>query len=1651
MEENRQAIAIYFVLFLILNSTAAYAYSEAPNYPEAKTAPYASGEDQQKTYLFEDTFPSLLIPGSATDPTTGVPIATDMGASAMLSCATNKLSGIEAQRFLNLLRDGFLGNQLSAGLPDANKFEREKFKDQELALDKGGKKVNIEVPEDTILPEELTHLLHDTINGPYALGVVLNDTIRVGRCKDYDPLKQNKLPGNIMLNPDKVTYENPDDINSACPLVGKNLMLRNSGEGIIADFQPMWDVVKDIGLGAKDLAKENVYEPAKEKYYGVKDLITGGNEAEAYKADLNKEEQQKESISDLTDEDFTLIRQNFGLDTKTEGPSLESKLALSDENADKVMEFKRKLGKRIPNFVFTNTFNAGFTTNCSVSTSQCTISVYSLFDKFYNQWYSGEMVVSNFGPVLLSRAKKLFNLINLNGGETAITWSWPWLRPFRKVYEHVVAKLYDPINGGKLAKYLAGRRAGRIYANRQKYPLIGEILNPLMEPGEWTSKYLMTKGTEFRQWFAKDFLGEKGFLERVMQMPRAVRKTFLQTIEDVRNFSRTQGSIYQIAKRKYYKSLNKYGYGSPQEIEARIIAGREGMDAARGYDEIRLDIGEWAIQKDEGSGLYSYFVKTPDGRFIPIYRDPAQLNRIEGKFRRDLHFGGEWPADETAFMMEKYETSGRNLNLYEIKPGKFVDTVTVSDIHKNPAIYAEKAVETDMGKFMKADERTLGFLKHNAGPKVKMFELGGFEKAKELKPEDFAQLYLTSRMEMSAFSEPWRNMNQMYQSLLQRGVAGRKYTSVLDKAFSDRQELIKDYVNPKGGIKWTAGMYLYWGGKQGFGSEDFAGYMLADKWFTVKWNLGEEAVYNYAFIDFFAQEGSDEGDLFKQILSKLPYDMILNYVAEQYKPVNDIFKKLTGKQIRYKVENLAYYANTPKECKGMQCTISLDRNSMFNQMQGMDYATFYIASKQMIEAHMLEYATTPEAKKSGTTLIAFSRGLNVKGEGPDTMPEEGINLAKGIKQKNTCRDVVLKFTAGIFPKKWNPSLIGGAMAFGESAIYMVFGFSGGVFASILQQTLMAPQMQNCIDVDGGYYAQIFAPAKEEVDKTKKDKSPSVLSTEKMSDIIKTWTDRASSWFSGVSPELSTAVEGAKVAQQATSYTASASGKLKEEVESYLKSTHKQDLIQADVSVAGGSTGKLQAQLIFSFWFSGETSPQIYKTQGKKVIGSADGNVQVVYDYNTGKMYKLYKDKDGKQVMEDIITDPNIVRSDYLNTDSLSNSVPDRYTLASLPMTDTPLFEMNTESDLYVLDAQILECIKQGVMQQTGVPLTSNNLREVFGPVTNISTDFYNNVTVWNDTKRIVATGLSPVFVQGMDSKLIILGNRKSYLYGGGNKIPIGNMEGIQFQHGFIVYKHDTGQLLIVLKRNAKAILGQNDVAGLKAKLTTDINPENGCPEPAIDLEAIAVAGSDLKQMKVDNFNKSIDMMGPFKVFETPTRRYIFYAKLENGECKDYFKVIDKDTGEVLIDAPIKKGSMKQTPTGIEFETEDGKKHTLDFSADNGVPKIKYNGQPGETLIGAQGKNGSFWYDPETGNWYPENGHMLPLDKSFRDGVMTKVDGSTNTTTSTGGLANVYLGDLGKATPFNLPSLPEELLLLIVYMFSMIAAITIIRIKIQKDD
>jgi hypothetical protein len=375
-----------------------------------------------------------------------------------------------------------------------------------------------------------------------------------------------------------------------------------------------------------------------------------------------------------------------------------------------------------------------------------------------------------------------------------------------------------------------------------------------------------------------------------------------------------------------------------------------------------------------------------------------------------------------------------------------------------------------------------------------------------------------------------------------------------------------------------------------------------------------------------------------------------------------------------------------------------------------------------------------------------------------------------------------------------------------------------------------------------------------------------------------------------------------------------------------------------------------------------------------------------------------------------------------------------------------MFQMNAAGEMFVKESSVLDCIKNGVVEQTGIAMNSDDLSEAFGKVNSIVTDSHPNIYPDLTNNRIIAEGRPRRIAQGSEARVDILANRDTLLIGsldGDN--AAGKMKTIQFKNAFILYKPETNELIVWLKHNEKAILEQNDVSGLIGKKATAKNPENNCDEPAIDLEAKGIPESELSMHKVALFNQSLKKMGPFKIFDTPDKRFIFYSKLENGACKDYFKVIDKKSGEVLVDQPI--DSIEQTPDGVRIKTADGKTHDLGFSAENGRPILTYNGVP-QTLLSAQGPNGAFWYDPEKGQWFAENAQLLPLLEAFKkQGIMTQANPNGTVTSVPGNNPlNINIGQ-GAGAGFTLASLPEELLLLIVYLAGLVAVIVVIRKRI----
>lgn len=1591
-----------FVLLLLLNSEIAYAYlnattvptlsgkdvvylQEEPAYLPAETPPEITGDNNNGS---EDTVP---LPDATPTPTPSVP------SRQSFSCNMSSMTPAEAQKILDLVREGMLGETIGSGTkPNPN---REELSTPTVLIPAPGKSdefVKMDVPARKIKPYEVAHVLNDWFRGPYAFGLVLTDTLRVGRCE---------MP----------------DLN-ACALTERRLRLRNSGEGIAANFKPLLDFIKRrvpfmknkdledlsdedyaklreaLGYkgGVEDLKMQlNLLEdapvdqfgnlstdPEQDTYtmkcnstaefgpikkpgaYAVEVELTAENcvscrktayfsvsdKPRAYSETL-AEERPSESMQPSEEASAPSI-----LDVSVSDASITTKVSVTvtcttdDEvkvnfvKTAEVKNYRRLLSKIIPNSIMASNFSAYMLTTCNGS--DCIISVYSMFDKYYNAWFSAEMVISMGVPTLLHRARKLFVL----GSSSKI---FPWTISDSKIAQWFRRKFATP------DKFYGRYRAARIVRRAYKYPKLGEIKSKLFEPTEWTGGYLAMKGNSFRTWMTGDF--QKFTAE--LKDPK-LQENLIKMVRDMKGFMKTQKALWDAAEKEYLDVVKKYGYGSIQEIQARVDYGRKISKLMLDYDaHLSFDVVEWWM-RDESSGLYKYALKRKgaDDYFL-VAADSANLQTAMEKYIKDGHWGGPWRvANERGVELE---TTGMRLNLYEPSPfGRKVGEVSIKDIEKYPAKYREKFVKLDNGELVKIDDATIPLIKEHLAGKAELYD-AGWEKSLELTPEEFAtKLIYNTRLNSNLRHFTVSNLEAMERTLIDKGFLKRRYANLLDRAMSRQDELIKDYAYPKGGAKWTAYTYAYWWGKRGMGMQEVSGYMLANQYKRISWPVGSARIYEDAYIDFFSNEGSDEGDIFKQVINNLPWEWVYQNVAvvagQWFKPVQETYYSVTGRKMRTRVENLAFYATTPADCEGCGVAISSTPDLRF-------FEPNFVATREF-SSHILEDVVSEDAKLRGTTLITFSHHTDIAGELVGEESSKGtISLTEAIKNKTTCRDKVESHLLSLGLKGKDIYAVGGILALGESLSYFLFGY-GAIFGTLVQQILVAPAFQDCVDADEGYFTHVFAPSK----LIKPKKGPAELSTEKVQEAVVTAFDKLKAMFES---------EGG-------GYTAEAAKKLDEEVRRFVKGAEQTDLVQANVHTRGFTSGRLKGEMLFSFWFKGESTPAAYKTKGKKVITGKDGDTAIIIDWETGKVYAI-KDVNGEKVVELITDNPDIARLASTNTAIPAEELPQRYTLLGLTDATKEIMYMDVRSDMYVTDVAVWNCIRQAVKFQTGLELTSRNLTTAFGKVQAVVTDTHPTIKAWPEQRKIIAEGTPRRMVQGENVKLSILANRSVKLVdSSGTQKPVGLLQSIQFEHGVMVYKPDTHELIIWLKRHAGAVLDQGDVQQLYPKKAETVNPLTNCPEPAIDLEAIPIAGSDVKAYRVEQFNKSLAEMGPFQVLETTKHRFVFFSKLENGECVPYFKVINKDTGE-SYEAPIK--SMIVTPEGIKITDGNGREHMLRFLADNGVPKIAYNNLAPELFTHAQGRNGSFWYDPEKGKWYAENSQLLPLIEAIKNGLLTTAD------------------------------------------------------------
>lgn len=325
--------------------------------------------------------------------------------------------------------------------------------------------------------------------------------------KELDPFEVSNWLNSYISGPfafglvlsDTVRTGRCADANTTdCYLVGKNLKFRNDGTGIVANARP----IKDLALGAAEK---------------IKGLFTGTDESG--------------SLAFTTEEQEVL---GAGLFTDIDDVSVKTAQRLEKE--------------LIANSMFTTDFGAKMGTNCV--SDDCVISTYSMFDKYFNQWMSSEMVATTFGPSLLYRTRKLFGWVSRRGSFLRNTVDT--LRDkFRANFE---------APGSFLGNLKTTRMHLRVDRNGWK-----DWYQSMTIGNSDGSGYPLIKTQEFQDWWGKQQVKD-GFLDSIDTVEK--KAEFIRVLRDLRTYVRGAEARTSLAEKKYQDTisnlLNK-GIANPYE------------------------------------------------------------------------------------------------------------------------------------------------------------------------------------------------------------------------------------------------------------------------------------------------------------------------------------------------------------------------------------------------------------------------------------------------------------------------------------------------------------------------------------------------------------------------------------------------------------------------------------------------------------------------------------------------------------------------------------------------------------------------------------------------------------------------------------------------------------------------------------------------------------------------------------------------------------------------------------------------------------------------------------------------------------------------------------------------------------------------------
>ncbi|MFH0970715.1 MAG: hypothetical protein V1776_04630 [Candidatus Diapherotrites archaeon] len=1525
---NPSRIAFLYTLLLITSPLAsALPSTENSSFPNENLPPIAT-----PIPLIENNPPSdILITFQAT-PTGGV-------------CRISQLDPEEVQRLKDaILTPGLVGNEISAGTPpnnnrdtvsDTNKLLIPNPYDTESAYQK-------QVPVELLSPEELSPLQNNRIKGPFAFGISLYDSLRAARCVN----------------------------DETCAVLGEQLQLRNSGEGISGNIKDMWNAV------TKDLDSPS---------------------------------------STFTEEESATIR-----------AQIQSEQLLEDEDSNSVpvQFYSRATSPDAMNHIRAdNTWQSGMLTNCD--DGKCILTLYSMFDKYFNSWYSGDLVIGSFGPTVWGQFRKM--LVN------------------SKRFNLVSGKLADKLN---LANVWSGKKitSAGIFAG-------GAPVGPNDFFSRMKSLDKATGSKGFYEISGADYFRNlKKTAQRDTDLGKMYEEMFIQAkitstgkvsgIEDelfkedgilgkVTSFEKRKKVFAYTGKLKQHADITE---AIRLELEKLAKSGNpaERIQAARGYARIFKDTDD-AFNLD----LKKMFKELPEADFRKIYvKDPntgatRSLLDFDDKYFNQMYDSFVKHGDFRDVTILERDAATGALKLFRVQPvSNPIGTIDMVRL-QNGGYPDDALVRLFSGENVAATPRNHDIILKdqlaNAG-QVQYVYAGGFIPSNEqFSPNALAEKILAGNIMDGKVKSYSQNMNSIYDTMVARDWGKGTYTNLLSKGLQSNENLISKYFkiwDPhvlQSGIGTTGKMYLYWAFARGFGFDDFSIYQLPDEWTEVQFEPGETEFYNDAYIDIFANEGSDTGDIFQKVISNLPIPYVLDKFVGEFDTLDTVWNWVNGGMARTNPDNLAMFMFGSPSCP--ECSASLV--SPANERFDVQYV-----SPESMNGFFIEHAQTKEATEEGQLLITYSHHADIKGR-MQGEPLDEINLVKARQEEETCQQVMEDIPFyGSAAKLFGAETTGAAAAVVENLFYVGAGFFGvglmGVFFSLANQAAIAPQMGECVDDKEGYFASLFVPKPKEKEGKTTELEKNI--SEKALDGIREFTNTIDSNHSN--PSLSE-----KVLQESTS-----------KVRELIDDAQKNDVAEAELRITGSSSGYLRAEEVMYFWGGGESliEPTKYNTDGKTVIGTEDGHT-ITLDNDKGTL-----SVDGQIVIDEEHADHERLSNKNLAIPAVE--IPQRLNGYTLGIdANSLLFNVNIRGEAVVHDVELLDCIQSAILAQSGVPLNSNNISEAFGKTDSIVTDVYPSISFDTIHNRILLGGQVPQNANGGNASVSVYGDRHVIVNGAPNPLA-GNFQSGLWENGSIIYKPQTNELLIWLRHHAQAVVSDQDVKGFDGKLTTLNNPLTFCEEPAIDLSVETDPATAGTKLKGDNLTAGLQKNGPFQVFETENKRFILYSKLVDGECKDYFRVVNKDTGEVY-DQEITGISQNEDGT-INIATADGQKHTLEFSDQNGKPVITYDGQSA-LLRSASGPGGSFYYDPSKGLYYAENAQFVPLNEGFKNqGVSFQANPDGSVTGKPGDNVFVINPAQGGEGLFNIPSLPEEaggLIVMLLVLMGIIVGIYVDAEERKKKD